>query len=750
MITERLHETKWIFRVLAILLIAVTLVSVFVMIKLHTQLYTSYEAYLNDLGSTAVKSMHQQLKNKKLILEMTADKLSSGTEYEQLLGELIDNHIFETVLFLNQNEGLSYQVSKNKTDTSYWLNTAYTLTPSQENPELSLSVPVHNLENQKYYNLLYQPVYDTEKNFSGYVVGFMPTAELYVYFSSNNADLMYDIAILSETGTILVASQDSYIKLALGENIFSLIDADSKVIDSIRTDFTSADVSKNVRFHLSDSDVYFYYYVLGKSNLIYVTYFDAAQVNTATEPVFRLALVIVLFLMLWIIASFAFILYLHYKDKRKLDQLKGDIQSLAYIDPVTEHMNWNAFTKKVKDLLKDHSTNYALLSMDINKFRAANDFLGHEAGDRILLQLADVLRRNLTQDEAFTRNNADLFYLLVKYNTDDDIFEKMNNIINDTDYQITDLKIILSFGIYRITSRSIDVRSMVDRADLARITVKHRTESTYAFFNINMLSQVREEKAIENIMEQALEKGEFKVYLQPKFDLIQANRMVGAEALVRWYRGNEIISPGKFIPLFERNRFIIKLDLYIFEEVCKQQRKWLNQGRDISIISVNMSRVHLQDKDFVIKLSDICKKYNVSPSYFEIEITESAAFENLEVLCRVFEELKQEGFHISIDDFGSGYSSLNMLKDLPVDVLKIDRAFLSGAETNNRAQEIVSHVVSLALALEMKTICEGLETKEQVELVKRVGCQMAQGYFFARPMPISDYEKLAFKLEVRE
>ncbi|MGN0596797.1 MAG: putative bifunctional diguanylate cyclase/phosphodiesterase, partial [Ruminiclostridium sp.] len=345
---------------------------------------------------------------------------------------------------------------------------------------------------------------------------------------------------------------------------------------------------------------------------------------------------------------------------------------------------------------------------------------------------------------SFARNNSDLFYLLISYKKKEELLQKISNIISDIDYQITDFKIILSIGIYMIVDRNMSARKMADRADLARRSVKNKNESSYSFFDVDMLSQVREEKEIENVMEQALETREFKVYYQPKVSLDDENKIVGAEALVRWIRDGKVIPPGRFIPLFEKNHFVLRLDMYVFEEVCIQQKHWMNMGRKPFTISVNMSRVHLQDAGFVGKLAEICRRYGVPPEIFEIEITESAAFENLDVLERVFRELKEYGFHISIDDFGTGYSSLNMLKNLPVDVLKIDREFLSGAEENQRACDIIAHVISLAVALNMKTISEGIETEEQAQLLTKLGCNMAQGFYFARPVPVEEFEKRAY------
>ena len=249
-------------------------------------------------------------------------------------------------------------------------------------------------------------------------------------------------------------------------------------------------------------------------------------------------------------------------------------------------------------------------------------------------------------------------------------------------------------------------------------------------------------------MEDSLALGEFIVYLQPKYKLGEKNDIIGAEALVRWKHEDKIIPPGEFIPLFEKNGFVMKIDYYIFEEVCKLQKKYVSLGFKPKVISVNMSRLHIHKPGFVADLAEICRKYDLDTGCIEIEVTESAAYENMDKLNDIFNEIKSYGFYVSIDDFGTGYSSLNMLKDLPVDVLKLDRSFLTeNADEHENASLIIACIVQLSTYLGISTICEGIETKEQAELLSRLGCNMAQGFFFAKPMPVTEYEKIAYGIE---
>ncbi len=445
----------------------------------------------------------------------------------------------------------------------------------------------------------------------------------------------------------------------------------------------------------------------------------------------------------------AYLLYYTYRMRKKANEIVDENNKINYIDDITGYASWKSFMENYDKKLLDTSLNLAFICLDIDKFKTVNDTLGYDGGNKVLKQVAQIIARDIGSNDLFARNSGDHFNILAEYEKEEDIIELVSHIISDIEYQITDIKISVSIGIYLITDPNMKIRAVYDRANIARGSIKNSNESYYCFFDKSMLHDLREEKNIENVMEEALEKHEFVVYLQPKFSLDNENgEVIGAEALVRWYHDGEIISPGKFIPVFEKNGFVTKLDFYMFKEVCKLQKAWKNKGFTPKVISVNMSRLHFTNPDFVDTLKKYCDEYEIETKYFEIEITESAAYENISILMDVFSKIKAAGFHVSIDDFGTGYSSLNMLKDLPVDVLKIDRSFLTeDADEEENASKIIGCVVSLASSLDISTICEGIETKEQASLLSKLGCNMAQGFYFARPMPVKDYEKLVFGIE---
>ena len=298
---------------------------------------------------------------------------------------------------------------------------------------------------------------------------------------------------------------------------------------------------------------------------------------------------------------------------------------------------------------------------------------------------------------------------------------------------------ILDCGIYKISKSDNDINTIMDRANTARKTIKGGHKNSFAFYDKEMHKKILKEKEIENSMVDALNNGEFIVYFQPKYSLSDY-QIIGAEALVRWDNPQKgLIPPIEFIPVFERNGFIVNIDFYVFEEVCKKIREWMDEGQKVVPISVNLSRMHFVNSNFIEKFKLIVDKYKIPTRLIELELTETAVLDNIEGLLDTMNNLKEKGFVISMDDFGTGYSSLNLLKELPVDILKLDRAFFTEKDESNNEKIVISNVIKMAKELKMKVISEGVETISQVEFLKQIGCDMV--------MPVKEFEKIAFKKE---
>lgn len=430
-----------------------------------------------------------------------------------------------------------------------------------------------------------------------------------------------------------------------------------------------------------------------------------------------------------------------------LSNIDKFIESVKSTDSLTGLLSLSKFQEIATNILNTNfSDNFAVVFSDINKFKYINESAGYSTGNVILTEIANLFSSNLNNNELVCRNGDDKFILLIKYDMITDLknrIESFNSqvaVLQNTKFK--NLNIALISGISLIPHNNRSLTYLIDRANIARKTLKNSHKSAYAIYNHNLHCTITKEKSIEHKMRSALINKEFVVYLQPKINL-STRKISGAEALVRWLPpGEKLIPPNDFIPLFEKNGFIVELDFFVYEEVFKVLHKWLDEKKFVVPISLNVSRIHLRDYNFVPRLLSLINKYNVPTNLIELEITESTFFENVNQLLKVISELKLYGFTFSIDDFGSGYSSLNILKDLPIDVLKLDKGFFPKDDIDKKDKIIVSTIVDMAKKLDMQVLSEGVETAEQCDFLTNIDCDMAQGYLFAKPMPISEFEKI--------
>ncbi len=421
---------------------------------------------------------------------------------------------------------------------------------------------------------------------------------------------------------------------------------------------------------------------------------------------------------------------------------------LQRIDPLTSANNLTAFSEDATRLIYNNpNTAYVLFYADIDKFKLFNDTYGYSEGDRLLIEFANALNSITDHDECFGRVTADKFIGLFNYNNPKHFLGKMR-LLHDIMNQIPrteseNYRVSIIIGLCPISdSRNLSI--IIDRANIARKSITNRHKSRYAFFNEAMKSDLVKQREIEDIMEVSLANDDFLVYLQPKFYL--NNRQIcGAEALVRWQHPTKgLIPPNDFIPIFEENQFVIKLDYYVFEQTCKHIRSMLNANQKVYPVSVNMSRLHLNNNEILTKLKEIVDKYQIPTHYLELELTESALQENSSYMFSILFQLHNMGFIISMDDFGSGLSSLNLLRTLPFDELKLDKDFFQQGSSTERERIVITNIVRMAQDLHMTIVSEGVETQEQADFLSSINCDIAQGFLFAKPMPIEEFERIYY------
>ena len=420
---------------------------------------------------------------------------------------------------------------------------------------------------------------------------------------------------------------------------------------------------------------------------------------------------------------------------------------LAEIDTLTGgRTKRRYFIDSEKVVRKSNPDNWAVIVFDIDKFKFINDRLGYEEGNRMLERLYKTISDHLEPYEIYARISDDNFACTVKNGSDSDLENRLNNIFAEFDRRnslFVSYPVLFSAGVCRLGQcvdryDMVDFNVAIDRCNIAKKTIKGRHSNAIAFYDGKMHDNALREKDFENVMPTALKEHEFMCYIQPKYGT-NSRHIEGGEALIRWNSKEfGFVFPDQFIPISEKNGFVVELDFFILEEVCKAMRRWIDKGITPVVISVNQSRMHLNNDDYIWRLREIVDKYGIPYEYIELELTESVFTENADLMLKIMQKLHDIGFKLSIDDFGSGYSSLNMLKDIPADVVKIDREFFN----SQKGRAVISTVVDLAKNLDMQVISEGVETVEQVDFLQDIECHMVQGYFFAKPMPIKEFEEL--------
>lgn len=428
---------------------------------------------------------------------------------------------------------------------------------------------------------------------------------------------------------------------------------------------------------------------------------------------------------------------------------RKSILKLAYYDELTGVYNRNKFWNEaiVRLRLNRH---YALVVMDIKNFKFVNELFGYEKGDLLLQHIAKVCRDNVTEEELYYRDNADRFGMLLLYQGDEELtkrVERIMDLISDCPLsENQDYRIICNCGIKIIEaySQEIDLELFYDRANLALKKAKGQHGAALAFYDDQLHESAVKKNIIENSMVQALKNDEFQMYLQPKVDL-STEEIIGAEALVRWVKKDgSCVFPDDFIPVFEKNGFITELDMYMLEQACKVQKEWKTLGYPLIRIAVNQSRIVFYKQNYLSQLREITQKHEVNPASIVLEVTEGISIENIDEMADVIRELHKMGFTVSMDDFGSGYSSLNILKELAIDELKLDKVFLAESREEEKGSIIMKNIISLARELHITTVAEGIETKEQEKFLKEIHCDIGQGYYYSRPVPVKDFVDMAF------
>lgn len=445
--------------------------------------------------------------------------------------------------------------------------------------------------------------------------------------------------------------------------------------------------------------------------------------------------------------DFTQVLAYHYLKRKAEKKDQAENKQEAGRDAITGVYNFETFLRIAEEIIKDAPEKYALTYLDIGNFKAINRACGYDMGDYVLQKCARIMEK-LPSVECVGRVYGDKFAVLAKrvvedsmekvkkdsYNINCRIREELRKICNDE-------SIMIHTGLYCFAPGD-KMDTAISKAKVAKNIAKQRWTSKMIVYEEWMSDSTEKSYDIMSKVDEAIAEREFLVYLQPKVNS-KTQEIIGAEALVRWKKKDgTMVFPDEFIPVFERNGKIIDVDYYVYEEVFRYLRKRFDNNLPVVPISMNVSRVHLQDEKIIDKIAELMEKYQIPCKCLEFEITEQVYVEKLQEALPFIEKLREQNIKISIDDFGSGYSSLNMISTIPLDVLKLDKAFMKrGQELTRKDKAVITHLVELAKDIELEVLCEGVETPVQAEFVKDIGCNAWQGYCFARPMPIEEFDE---------
>lgn len=432
--------------------------------------------------------------------------------------------------------------------------------------------------------------------------------------------------------------------------------------------------------------------------------------------------------------------FMVYDDITDQENMKNEATYYATHDKLTGLWNRDYFFEMVQKVLRDNpDEHFLMIASDIAQFKLFNEILGIRAGNELLIAIAENYRKLRRDNWVFSRVTADRFALLMpKADFDEEkLCKEFRRVVNEVGYA---LNIHNYYGVYEVKNHRLEPEQMYNRAYLALESIKGRLDRSIAYYDERIRTRRLAEHLTIDELEHALKADEFVIHIQPQVD-IENNRVIGGETLVRWLSPKRgLVPPSEFVPLFERNGMITKLDYHVWELACRQLAKWTEEGYPERTLSINISAKNFYLVDLYERIVGLVEKYKVEPQRLKLEITETAFVLDVKRQMELVKRLQNKGFLVEMDDFGSGYSSLNNLKDISIDVLKLDMNFFKKTENPERSEKIISSMVALADSLHMVVIAEGVEEKSKIELLRRIGCRIVQGYYYSKPLTVKQYE----------
>ena len=547
---------------------------------------------------------------------------------------------------------------------------------------------------------------------------------LYKQLRKNFSNIFSSTYIVDPEGYLVTTSHSqTNIKESIFDNILPIESTDSsKAQQQLKEDLQN-NVSSYMLYSIKGQSYYVYYTPLDINNWWVVSLISSDTVYEQTAPITHSLRLVSIIFSLILILFVIFTVYRYQKHEAKLE-------TFAFFDPITNMHNRAYIEKFLYNLSQKHS--YCLVVFDIKKFKTINELYGTEKGDTILQQTAQLLKQYTISQEACAHSYGDEFLFVWKSNK---IEERLTSFVRDLKEQVYNID--LSIGIYQFGDESLDFERVYSYAHLARNESKSCLDTKISYYSNQLMDTILLERQLEHSILEGIQNKEFKAWIQPKFG--KDGKLSSGEALVRWYHDGKIIFPDQFIGVSESNGMIKDIDKLVIEDVCQLLNTWKNNNLELCPISLNLSRVYLENGEILDYLKEVTKKYNIPHSLLQLEITESWFSKNEWRLEQTINTLHEEGFTILLDDFGTGYSSLKNISTSHFDILKIDKIFVDNLSHD---LSLVKYTIDLAKSFGMDVIVEGVETKEQIDQLKPFAVDEFQGYYYSKPLTPTDFEKL--------
>lgn len=722
------------------IIIAVTLLIIFSFLAtlytdyLSKHLYSETNQYLQEIAEQTATSVNNRMNENVTQLKTIALMIQSGnTNEDQLLDYLNklakDDHIKRFgIADMNGDVVTSDRKTFNVQNREYFQKSI-----KGESVKSNTFIDVVDGEQINVYSV---PLYHQNGDIKGVLFATFDTIRLSSILdnaSFNNEGFSF---IFNEQGDIVLLSKQS----SAIENITNIkhLSKDS----SIRINDIQIDGSGILRYvNQQNEDNFFTYADIKNNDWLIASVFPEDAVTSKIQYLIRSAFVIWLFIA---IASASLITYIYFLyNKNKLQ-----ITKLAFEDSLTNHYNFHQFIEYCQQ--KQHLEHYVLINCDIKSFKWFNEIYGEEIANHLLITIMHCIDKICHDYELCCREKDDHFAILLKKDSLSNIRERLFQLAHmirfEFNKQYSTSQFYFHFGVYELHEDDLDIKTAFQKTQYVKNNHKELSQDDVTCYQEDAFQKELHAQQIDQAFQDSLTNQEYEVYIQPKYDL-KTGSVYSGEGLVRWNHPTRgFITPDSFIPIFEKNGKLEELDVYVLKRVLITLERWRKEYHQNIHISINVSRTYLFNEGFIDQFIALVKEYDILPEQIGVEITETTALNHKEELIEILYKLKKHHMKISLDDFGSGYSSLNMLKDLPIDVVKIDQEFFRTNQHNQiRSHIIIEEVIELCHKLNIQVVAEGVETKEQSDFLKKHHCDYIQGYYYYKPMPINDFENLFLK-----